>query len=49
MSMSGLANLIKAPPNGMLDPRVPRGGISIVFLSDIRSQYGWRIGLPSAQ
>src|SRR5258708_12090795 len=48
MSMRGLANLIKALPNGMLVPRVPRGGISIVFLSDISSQYGWTIGLPSA-
>src|SRR6266852_4570812 len=35
MSMKGLANLIKAPPNGMLEPRVPRGGISMVFRSGI--------------
>jgi len=33
--MKGLANLIKAPPNGMLEPRVPRGGISMVFRSGI--------------
>jgi hypothetical protein len=31
--MSGFANLMIAPPNGMLVPRVPRGGICMPFLS----------------
>lgn len=36
ISRSGFfSNLINAPPNGMLGPRVLRGGISIVVLSDI--------------
>jgi carbonic anhydrase len=44
MSMRGLANLIKAPPNGMLEPRVPRGGISMVFRSDMTFSMAARSG-----